>query len=150
MNKTITMIIAGGFFMTTAMASEVTIIVPHVKDDLGTIRIAVFEEKNAEKFPSDPTGHRIIEVDGVKQKGLMRKAKEGEMKFKIDLPDGVYALAGYQDINDDGRLNKIPIIGLPIEAYGFSNRAIAFYGPPSFNSAKFKVEGNTEVEIEIE
>jgi uncharacterized protein (DUF2141 family) len=53
-----------------------------------------------------------------------------------DLPPGRYAIAAFHDADGDGRLSLWPI-GLPREAYGFSNDARGRFGPPTFDRAAF-------------
>lgn len=54
------------------------------------------------------------------------------------LPQGAYAVMAYQDRNRDNKLNTLPI-GLPTEPYGFSNNARGRFGPPSWDSAAFRI-----------
>ena len=56
-----------------------------------------------------------------------------------DLPAGVYAVAVYHDLNDNGELDrKTP--GPPSEPYGFSNDARGTFGPPKFSSAAIELQ----------
>lgn len=52
------------------------------------------------------------------------------------LAPGRYAVAAFHDTDGDGRLSVWPI-GLPKEAYGFSNNARGRFGPPAFDAAAF-------------
>lgn len=61
---------------------------------------------------------------------------------------GNVALAAYQDLNNDGTLNRSSF-GMPTEPYGFSNNARGQFGPPSFEQASVQVAPNTTVEIEL-
>lgn len=53
-----------------------------------------------------------------------------------DLPPGRYSVAAFHDADGDGKLTLWPI-GLPREAYGFSNDARGAFGPPRFDQAAF-------------
>ncbi len=53
------------------------------------------------------------------------------------LPPGRYAVMAYHDANANGRLDTLPI-GLPTEAYGFSNDARGMFGPPAWSKAVFE------------
>lgn len=64
------------------------------------------------------------------------------------LPEGVYAVACYHDENDNGKIDT-NFLGIPKEGTGASNNAKGFMGPPSFNSAQFKVAANITEEIQI-
>ena len=56
------------------------------------------------------------------------------------LPAGTYAVKAYQDLDDDGRLDK-GAFGVPAEPYGFSNGARGTFGPPDFAEASFAFDG---------
>lgn len=73
--------------------------------------------------------------------------KTMQVVFK-DLPEGDYGVTLYQDENDNGHIDKNGI-GIPTEPYGFSQNGGSF-GPPSFDSAKVKVAGDTETTIYLQ
>jgi uncharacterized protein (DUF2141 family) len=58
------------------------------------------------------------------------------------IPYGNYAIAYYQDLNSNGKLDT-NWLGIPTEPYGFSNNATGTLGPPDFKAAAFEVK--TEV-----
>ena len=49
---------------------------------------------------------------------------------------GVYAIRVYQDKNKNSKLDT-NLLGIPSENYGFSNDASGWFGPPSWDKAKF-------------
>lgn len=60
-----------------------------------------------------------------------------EVVVTIDsLKYGVYAIRVYQDKNKNDKLDT-DILGIPTENYGFSNNASGWFGPPSWDKAKF-------------
>ncbi len=61
--------------------------------------------------------------------------------FAVSGP-GTYAVAVYNDANDNHQFDRT-LVGLPAEAYGFSNDAPIFLGPPSFKSVAFEVRPGT-------
>lgn len=65
-----------------------------------------------------------------------------------DLPSGTYAVKVYHDIDGNGEMKK-NWIGIPKEPFGFSNDAKGKMGPPSFENASFKVNSDTEIEINL-
>jgi len=65
-----------------------------------------------------------------------------------NLPAGEYAVAVYHDENANGKLDK-NFVGIPKEAYGFSNDAHGVFGPPSFKDAKLVVEAGSSLETVI-
>lgn len=64
-------------------------------------------------------------------------ANEMFMEFK-DLPNGVYAFAVYQDLNENGQLDTKKF-GIPAEPFAFSNDALGKFGPPKFSQASFEL-----------
>lgn len=71
--------------------------------------------------------------------GAQAPAREPSITVNLSVPNsGLFALAVYQDVNGDGRLNR-NIVGLPTEPVGFSNGAAIRFGPPSFDDAAVEV-----------
>jgi uncharacterized protein (DUF2141 family) len=70
--------------------------------------------------------------------------------YTIDsLSKGTYALSFFQDINSNGEFDTT-FIGTPEEPYGFSNNALASFGPPSFSDSKFDLEENMMLEVDLQ
>jgi uncharacterized protein (DUF2141 family) len=63
-----------------------------------------------------------------------------------NLEPGRYAIIVFHDVNANGRLDK-NFFGVPTEAYGFSNHAQGFLGPPSFDDAAIWLGAGDEVAI---
>ena len=61
---------------------------------------------------------------------------------------GVYAIRVYQDKNKNKKLDS-DILGIPTENYGFSNNASGWFGPPSWEKAKF-IFNRPEMIMEID
>ncbi len=55
-----------------------------------------------------------------------------------DLPDGAYAFAVYQDLNENGQLDTKKF-GIPTEPFAFSKNAMGKFGPPKFSEASFEL-----------
>jgi len=76
----------------------------------------------------------------VKQQQLKKyrfTPENGKLKIEIkDLSYGAFALALYQDINSNGKIDR-NMLGLPKEPYAFSNNFRPILKPPSFNDCKF-------------
>jgi uncharacterized protein (DUF2141 family) len=64
-----------------------------------------------------------------------------------DVPEGTYAVAIYQDVNDNGKLDS-NFIRIPKEPYGFSNN-IDKLTPPSFEEASFEFDGAGGISINL-
>ncbi len=141
-------ILISAFQINGSWAAEITIIV-NIDKIKGNVMIGVFAEENASKFPSDDSGLEMIMFNGAKQEGITEKVTANLMEFKIELPNGTYAISAYQDLNSNGKMGRIPFIGVPTEPYGFSNNVRAKFGPPKFKAASFVVEGDTTIEFDI-
>ena len=66
-------------------------------------------------------------------------AHEMQVVFN-NLSNGDYALAIYQDLNENDKLDKKKF-GIPAEPFAFSNDALRRFGPPYFEQAKFNIDG---------
>jgi uncharacterized protein (DUF2141 family) len=71
-----------------------------------------------------------------------------EVFLKIDsLKYGNYAIKVFHDENRNEELDS-NLLGIPTEDYGYSNNASAWFGPPSWEKAKFLLN-QEEMTIEI-
>jgi uncharacterized protein (DUF2141 family) len=67
----------------------------------------------------------------------------------VALPATDYAVSVVYDRDSDGELDT-NFVGIPTEAFGFSNNATAFFGPPDWDAARFALQGDLTIEIELE
>ncbi|MFN3352237.1 MAG: DUF2141 domain-containing protein [Brevundimonas sp.] len=91
----------------------------------GRIAVAVFQE-----------GADFPDADEAKATRSVRPNGDVTRVVFNDLPPGRYSVAVFHDADENGRLTLWPV-GLPREAYGFSNNARGRFGPPSFEQAAF-------------
>jgi uncharacterized protein (DUF2141 family) len=104
----------------------------------GDVLVAVFEKAGG--FPNRDNAARTST--------LPVTDNNANVQFE-NLPPGDYAVAIFQDLNDDGVLNKSDF-GEPIEPYGFSNDARGGLGPPSFQAAAFTLaRGGKDVDVTV-
>lgn len=66
-----------------------------------------------------------------------------------DLPDGNYAIAVFQDINGNGKLDK-NFFGVPTEPYGFSNNVKPLFSAPTFEDCQFRWTSSRSQALQIE
>lgn len=66
----------------------------------------------------------------------------------FQVPVGVYAASVVHDENRNGDMDK-NWLGIPTEAYCFTNNATGFMSPPSFSSASFVVKANVSQTIKL-
>jgi uncharacterized protein (DUF2141 family) len=97
----------------------------------GEIRVALFNQKSV--WLKTSALNAKVSVTGKKVTVTM-----------ANVPEGEYAISVYHDVNSNGKLDRNGI-GMPTEPYAFSNNAQGNFGPPSFDSAKVKIEANTKV-----
>jgi len=106
------------------------------RSETGQVRIAVFNAPD--KWPKDPAYSSTVDVNSQ------------TVTWKIsDVPFGDYAVAVFHDENRNGKMDK-NILGIPMEAYGFSNNQRVTFGPPKWEAVKFSVRSTVQdVSIEV-
>lgn len=78
-----------------------------------------------------------------------QKVSDKQVTVVIDnVKTGDYAITTFHDENDNGKLDT-NFIGIPNEPYGFSNDARGSFGPPSFDKAKVKIDGDKKLVITL-
>lgn len=66
------------------------------------------------------------------------------------VPAGRYAVMSYQDLNNDGKINR-DMVGRPTEPWGYSGSPEFMMGPPSFDSVAIDVPaGGTAISIHMD
>lgn len=118
-----------------ASAAELTINISDVEQGKGHLLIALFEGKE------NYNDGKSVQATKVKA-----EHKKESVVFK-DLIDGEYAVKMYQDENDNDELDS-NMMGIPKEGYGFSNN-VGMFGTPKYKEAKFIVEDNTVIEVDL-
>ncbi|MFT7561386.1 MAG: hypothetical protein ACI93R_003312 [Flavobacteriales bacterium] len=125
------------FFSLFAEAEELGELRVHVKglkSDDGVVRIALY------------TGQAQYE-EGKALVGLEAEIIDGEATIVVlDLPSGEYAIASFHDEDNDGEHNK-NMLGMPTEAYAFSNDATGRFGPAKYEDAKFLYSSTLNVHV---
>lgn len=91
----------------------------------GRIAVAVYRDAEAFRRGEGPVASRMIPRTGPVTSVTI-----------AGLAPGRYAVAAFHDTDGNGDLTLWPI-GLPREAYGFSNDARGRFGPPPFDQAAF-------------
>lgn len=109
------------------LAAELFVEVVGAENDKGQIHFGLYNDPKA--FP---------DKDG-RIEGTQKPVKNGQALgiFK-GLPPGYYAVVAFHDENDNGEFDQ-GLFGIPLEAFGFSNGAVAILSAPSFESARFEV-----------
>ena len=147
-----------------AHAADLEVEVRGVKVKTGHIHSALFA--NAADFAADLAVRAKITQEGGVSTGIFTReeemprppvetvsmavnAKIVQLRF-TDIPPGVYALALYQDVNDDGKLDT-RMDGKPLEPWGLSNNPKLGNRDPTWDEVKFELppEG-TRLVIELQ
>ena len=132
--------LAGGSLIASVQAQSreqgaIILTITGFRSEKGQVKIAVFND--AGKWPKDPAYSSTIDVKG------------STVTWRInDVPYGDYAIAIFHDENGNGKMDK-NLLGIPVEAYGFSNNRRVTLGPPQWDAVKFPVR-NAVAEVSIE
>ena len=102
----------------------------------GDLHIALFNKEKGFPFKEGVLKTYIVPV----------KSKYCNYKIK-NLPKGDYAVVVFHDKNADGKCNKF--IGIPTEAYGFSNNIKPRFSAPDYRDCKFALQENESLFIKI-
>jgi len=74
--------------------------------------------------------------------------EHGNANFTFNnLASGTYAVSVIYDENKDGKMNSF--LGIPSEAFGFSNNAKGLFGPPPFEKASFQFPHKKVITIQL-
>lgn len=116
---------------------ELSVTVPDLKNTEAPIYMAIYKDNedflNTKKMftgaKAEPKGNKSAEL-------------------KVELPEGEYALAIFQDINGNGELDT-NILGIPKEPYGFSKNYKPVFSAPKFRDCSIEVKQDTKVSIRL-
>lgn len=129
-------VLTAGFALSTQVdAADLMVTIHQVRSAAGVISVAVYD--SAMSFLME--GAQIASAD------VMAMPGDTPVVF-MDLPPGIYAVAAFHDENASGMFDT-NFLGLPIEGYGFSNRAMALLGPPAFTDAAVQVDSVASTEL---
>jgi len=117
-----------------AQTHSITIRVPNISSNDGTVKFALYQEDNFRITPTKAIESKI--TDGV-----------AEIIFE-DVEAGDYAIICYHDKNDNDKMD-FSESGMPLESYGVSNNPASF-GPPQYSDAYFVLrDKNISLEIKF-
>jgi uncharacterized protein (DUF2141 family) len=120
----------------SAQAADVTIDITGIEATEGMIHWALFD--SADSYAGD--GSPVIAAQS-------RVTGEAVSATVHGLPEGRYAVRLFHDSNGNGELDR-NMLGIPREAYGFSNDA-GSRGPASFDDAAVVVEGDARIAVQL-
>ncbi len=108
----------------SAVAASLEVKITNLSSAKGTVKYLLFLGSHG--YPD--------KADKSVRKGSFA-AKNDSLKLS-DLAPGEYAMTFFHDENDNDKLDTR--LGLPKEAFGFSQNPRIFFGPPAFNRSSFK------------
>ena len=143
----------------------------HIKNVLAIVFLALLVVGSSPAF-SESTGRIIVDISGFPSSDgfamvALNNSKESykggedtaiaktktmvvDQKAQViftNLPYGFYGISIYHDENSNGEMDK-NAMGIPKEAYGFSNNAKGFFGKPSYKKVMFQLN-SVEMQIAI-
>ena len=110
------------------------VIVQNVQVGKGSIVVSLYNEEK--DFLNKPMASQTL------------KATEPIMQFSFSVPPGDYAIAAYQDLNENKKLDA-GIFHIPKEPYGFSNNYRPAFSAPQFKDCVIKISGDSASAIDL-
>ena len=108
-----------------------------VENPEGTIEVALFTSQ--EGFLKSEAAFRTESA----------KTLKGATNLLFEnLPEGTYALAVFQDRNENRKLDT-NWLGIPKEPMGFSNAGMKAFGPPSFEDCHLDLREDSRITITL-
>ena len=135
--KSIIFVLFFVFFINLLNAQTIFIKIEGVEEKKGNILVALHNSKDNFMVKSKRFKSSIIDVNKSKL----------ECKFE-DIPEGVYAIAAFHDVNGNKELDK-NWFGVPTEKYGFSLNRYGSFGPPGFEKVSFELKEGENKELVI-
>lgn len=137
---TVAVLLLGTAGMAAEQSTNLRVVATNVKSDQGKLYVRVYDKKD--NWLSDRyRTQKSVTVAG--------NRTDDTVTVELLLPAGEYALSIFQDVNDDGKLER-NFIGMPKEPAGLSNNVRPRFVPPKYKNAKFAVTVGTLVEQKIE
>ena len=122
-----------------AQSAQLIVEIEGARSDEGMVRVALWDAEATFLGDNEPLLGQAVPVEA------------GQARLTLDdLPAGDFALSVFHDADDNGKLDT-NLMGIPKEAYGFSNNARGRFGPPSFEQCRFELDESGAVQrIELQ
>ena len=111
----------------------------NIQQPYGTICFAIYQKPSG--FMDTRQALYTGEIPVAKNNGAT-------ISVQLDLPNGTYAISAIHDLNGNKKLDT-NFLGIPMEPYGFSNRARPKFRAPYWEEAKVIYTGQP-LEIRLE
>jgi len=116
---------------------QLTVKISNIKKVKGEIIVGVFSSESTFLKEGKALKNYSIKVN-----------KDTAILTITDLPKGEYAISMYHDVNSDNKMNT-NLIGIPKEAYGFSNNVKPVMSAPKYKDCKFNFSENKTLQITL-
>ena len=124
---------------------------PAVSESTGNLIINISGFPSSEGFAMVALHNSEESYEGGEVSAVAKtKIKVVDQKVQVvftNLPYGWYGVSLYHDENGNGQMDK-NAMGIPKEAYGFSNNAKGFFGRPNYKEVMFQLN-SAEKQIAI-
>lgn len=115
--------------------TNLQVLVQHIQVGKGNIVVSVYSNKD--DFLKKPIASKTL------------KADSAGLSFMFSVPPGDYAIAAYQDENENGELDA-GAFHIPKEPYGFSNHYRPKFSAPHYDGCLIKVTVHTVETVELQ
>lgn len=123
--------------VTAARGNNITVHVSSFRSVKGSLRCRLYSRGDG--FPGKPPFEA--------EQSVAVTAKTMTCKFGSVAP-GTYAVALFHDENDNGKLDT-NFVGIPREGVGVSNNKLRSFGPPTWDDAKFALNGDVALDVTL-
>lgn len=113
------------------MAQDIHVEISKIRHQEGELVVAIFDSQQA--FLKKPFRVMRVQPAGEKVEAIF-----------TGMAPGTYAISVFHDRNQNNILDS-NVLGIPQEGFGFSRNVMGFFGPPSFQSARFTVDDTSVV-----
>ena len=118
-------------------SASLKVVIDSITFNKGQLFVALYDSKSG--FKHDSIFKKNITTVTDTQESLL-----------FQLPVGrSYAVAVFQDLNNDSILNRRGTMKIPDEPIGFSNNILGKFGPPGFDNISFILSDDTTIQISI-
>jgi uncharacterized protein (DUF2141 family) len=118
---------------------------PAVSESTGNLIINISGFPSSEGFAMVALHNSEESYEGGEVSAVAKtKIKVVDPKLQVvftNLPYGWYGVSLYHDENGNGQMDK-NAMGIPKEAYGFSNNAKGFFGRPNYKEVMFQLNSD--------
>lgn len=129
---------AGNGASNTEVAPMLVVTVENLRSTHGVVIVSLYDSE--ERFLENAIQKRFAPIE---------PDKTATVRFE-SIQQGSYAFTVIHDENNNGTIDR-NFLGIPREAYAFSNNAKARFAPPSFDEAQFLiVDGTNEHRVHLQ